>query len=431
VTPDDAAVYAARRRRVRAALGERQALILAAAPELLAGADTELRYLPEADLFYLTGYAEPEAVLVLCPAADQPFTLFVRGRDSERERWTGPRSDLDAVRERYGADAVQPVAKLRELLPKLVAGADTLFARLGTGPSDVGDLVRRVLADARRARPRTGRGPHTVTDPTVLLGPLRQRKDEREITLLRQAAAITVAGLEAARAAIDGARGEWEVEAALEHAFRTRGAMGPAFPSIVAGGENATVLHYIRNDAPLRDGTLLLIDAGARWRMYCGDITRTYPVGGRFAPEQRAVFDVVLRAHAAAVAAAAPGRTADGVHDAAVRVLVDGMIELGLLAGEPAQLIEQNEYKRYFPHRTSHWLGLDVHDPGDYVTAAGPVTLDTGMVLTVEPGLYIPADDEQAPAALRGIGVRLEDDVLITADGVEVLTAALPIDPDR
>jgi Xaa-Pro aminopeptidase len=403
------------------------ALIAAAGPELVVGPDTDLRYVPAADLYWLSGYTEPEAVLVLAPAADTPFTLFVRERDPERERWTGVRGGVDAAREQFGADAAFPLAKLQEDLPKLVAGADRLFVRLQAGRDDVDAAIRRVLAGALRTRPRTGRGPHTITDPGVLLGPLRRVKDACEIALLRQAAAITAAGFTAAHAALADARGEWEVEAALEHAFRSRGAMGPAFPSIVAGGANATVLHYITNDAPLQRGSALLIDAGARYRMYCGDISRTYPVGGRFSPEQAAVYDVVRRAHDAGIAASRPGSTIDDVHDAALHVLVEGMLELKLLQGEKDGILEKAEYRRYFPHRTSHWLGLDVHDAGDYVSAPGEsVRLEPGMVFTVEPGLYVPADDDQAPAGLRGIGVRIEDDVLITSDAVEVLTADAP-----
>jgi Xaa-Pro aminopeptidase len=424
---DSAAVYASRRSELLTRLGGTGALVLAAAPELHIGPDTGVRYVPDADLYYLTGYTEPEAALVLCPSAEAPFTLFVRDRDPERERWSGVRGGVAAARDRFRADAAWPIGELRERLPKLVAGASTIFAHVRTGRPAVDDALRTAFDDARRSRPRTGRGVHTVTEPSLLLGPMRRRKDAHEISLLREAAAVTVAGFEAAHHAILTARGEWQVEAALEHAFRERGAMGPAFPSIVAGGANATVLHYTANDAPLRPGSLLLIDAGARCGMYCGDVTRTYPVGGSFSGAQREVWDLVQRAHAAALAAVAPGRSAEDPHDAAVRVLVDGMIGLGLLQGNAAELVEQNAHKRYFPHRTSHWLGLDVHDAGDYVAADGrPVALEAGMVLTVEPGLYIPLDDDAAPAALRGLGVRLEDDVLVTPTGCEVLTSAAP-----
>jgi Xaa-Pro aminopeptidase len=424
-------VYASRRARVLERLGPDGALLLAAAPELRTGYDGELRYMPAADLYYLTGYVEPEAVLVLCPSADQPFTLFVRPRDPDRERWSGVRGGVDAARERHDADAAFDVAELGKKLPSLVAKALTLFAPVESGRTDVDAAVRAAVSAGRRTRARTGRGAGALADPHALLAPLRVRKDEHELALMRRAARITVDGFTDAARALRGAAGEWEVEAALEHGFRSRGAMGPAFPSIVAGGDNATVLHYVGNAAPLVPGSLLLIDAGARADMYCADVSRTFPVDGRFTPAQRALYEVVRAAHGAALACVHPGRGADELEDAALRVLVDGMRDLGLLHGSTDELLEQRVYRRYYPHRTSHWLGLDVHDPADYVDAAGAaLRLEAGMVLTIEPGLYIPADDEDAPAALRGTGIRLEDDVLVTATGHEVLTAALPLAPD-
>jgi Xaa-Pro aminopeptidase len=421
-------VYAARRARVLATLAADRALLVAAGPELRVGADGELRYLPDSDVYYLSGYTEPEAVLLLCPAAASPFTVFVRPRDPERERWTGARAGIEAAPERLGAAAAHDIAELSTQLPKLLESASTLYCTFDSGRADVDAAVRRLLEIARRARPRAGRGVQTVTDTRALLAPMRLRKDAHELELIRQAARITVDGFDDAAAALCSAAGEWQVEATIEHAFRRRGAMGSAFPTIAAGGAHATVLHYVANDNALRRGDLLLLDAGARYRMYCADVTRTYPVGGTFSAPQRAVYDVVLAAHDAALAAIAPGRGADELHDAALRVLVDGMRELGLLAGDTDALIEQEAFKRYYPHRTSHWLGLDVHDVGDYANADGTgIPLEPGMVLTVEPGLYVPADDDSAPAAVRGIGVRLEDDVLVTASGHEVLTGALPI----
>jgi Xaa-Pro aminopeptidase len=424
-------IRAQRRARLLATLGAEGALIIPAAPELRVGADGELRYLPDADLYYLTGYVEPEAVLVLCPSAEAPCTLFVRPRDPDRERWTGVRGGVEAAREQFGADAAHPVAELPERLPQLIAGVDLLYVALESGRPEVDAVVRLAVAEARRSRPRTGRGPHTIVDPRLLLGPMRLVKDAREIELVREAARITADAFVAAARSIRGAAGEWQVEAALEHAFRNAGASGPAFPSIVAGGANATVLHYITNDAPLRDGELVLVDGGARFRMYCGDVSRTFPVSGRFTTAQRELYDVVLRAHDAAIAEVAVGRTVADVHDAADRVLAEGLVGIGLLEGPAAGVLERGEHRRYYPHRTSHWLGLDVHDVGDYALPGGaPVRLRPGMVLTVEPGLYVPADDDAAPAALRGTGVRLEDDLLVTADGHENLTAAMPITAD-
>lgn len=417
-------VFAGRRERVLAALGAEGALVLAAAPELFVGADTDVRYVPSADLYYLTGYTEPGAVLVLCPSADEPFTMFVRPRDPDSELWTGARGGIEAAREVFGADAAHPLSDLMEKLPRLLAGASRVFAALESGRADVDAALRAALVHARRARPRSGRGVHTITDPHVLLAPMRLRKDATEIAAMRAAADITVQAFDETARGLHAMQHEHEVEAAVEYGFRRRRAT-VAFPTIAAGGRNATVLHYTASMAPLRDGDLLLLDAGARADMYCADITRTFPLGGEFTPEQRAVYDVVLAAHHAVIARIAPGRSAAELDEVALRTLVQGMVDLRLLAGSIDELIEKREYRRYFPHRVSHWLGLDVHDAGDYQVGSGPVKLEAGMVLTVEPGLYIVGDD--MAGALHGVGIRLEDDVLVTPTGSDVLTRALPI----
>lgn len=425
----ESGVFAERRSRVLSALGADGALVLAAAPELFVGADSDVRYVPSADLYYLTGYIEPEAVLVLCPSADDPFTMFVRPRDAERELWTGARGGVEAAREEYRADGAHPVAELTERLPKLLAGASQAYAALDTGRPEVDAAIRAMLASARLTRPRQGRGVHTLTDPHVLLAPMRLRKDATEIAALRAAAEITVHAFDEVARGLHAMRHEYEVEAALEYGFRRRGATGAAFPTIAASGANATVLHYTVNNAALREGDLLLVDAGARANMYCADITRTFPLGGRFTAEQRAVYDIVLAAHDAVIACIAAGRKTADLDEAALRTLTQGMLDLRLLEGSMDELIEKREYRRYFPHRASHWLGLDVHDAGDYAVAGEPMQLEAGMVLTVEPGLYIPAGDTSAPQRLRGIGVRLEDDVLVAATGCDVLTGRLPIRP--
>ncbi|HSJ13964.1 MAG TPA: aminopeptidase P N-terminal domain-containing protein [Longimicrobiales bacterium] len=422
-----AEVFARRRTRVLAALGPRAALVLSAGPELRAG-DAELRYPVDPDLYYLTGYTEPEAVLVLSPAADAPFTLFVRPRDPERELWTGVRGGADAARVEFGADAAHAIAELPAGLRPILESVDHLYYRAGTGRGDVDRLLRELVAAARVRRPRHGVGVHTVSDPGLLLDELRLVKDEREIAALREAARITVESFREAQTLVRPGAGEWELEAALEGGFRRRGASGPAFPSIVAGGPGATVLHYVSNARALNAGELVLVDAGARAGMYCADMTRTWPVDGRFTDAQRTLYDVVRGAHAAALAQAVPGRSVDDVHHAAVHALSDGMVALGLLRGDAAELAtEPARYRRFYPHRTSHWLGLDTHDVGDYVRDGAGRVLEPGMVLTIEPGLYVPAADPDAPAALRGTGIRLEDDVLITANGHEVLTADLPL----
>lgn len=424
-------VFAERRARVLKRLGAGGALVLAAAPELRVGHDTELRYVVDADFWYLTGYREPEAVMVLRVSDSEPvFTMFVRPRDRKKETWSGPRGGVEAAVERFGADAAFPIHELTERLPKLLAGVDRLYARLESSPPGFDRLIRDALATARRNRPRTGHGPLMLIEPGAILDDMRLFKDAEEVESLRAAATLTVEAFRAAASCIRPGAGEWQVEAKIEYEFRVRGASGPAFPTIVASGPNATVLHYVENDRVMNAGDLLLLDAGARWRMYCADITRTFPVGGTFEGRRAALYEVVHAAHMAGIEAVRPGNTIDAVHEAVRRTLAEGLIELKLVEGDvDAVLADNAALACYYPHRTSHWLGIDVHDPGDYVTASGPRMLEPGMVLTVEPGLYLPADDDTLPAAWRGMGIRLEDDVLVTAEGRDVLTAALPVTP--
>jgi Xaa-Pro aminopeptidase len=428
----DNSVHAERRARVLERLGDDAALIIGAGPELRVGPDGDVRYVPDAYLYWLTGFEEPGAVLVLGrtnPAGE--FVLFVQPHDPERELWTGPRGGVDAARERYGAAAAFPAHELGERLPQMVGHVSTLYTRLDYGRPDLDAHIVSLLTRGRRSRPRRGRGPCTVTDAGVILDHLRRIKDDNEIERIREAARITVEAVREAAKLIRPGTGEWEIEAALEGGFRRRGASGPAFPTIVAAGRNATTLHYIANADPLQGGQLLLIDAGARRHMYCADISRTFPVSGRFTPDQRSLYDVVHGAHQAAIAAVTPGTSLADVHAAALRVLVRGLAELGFIAGDPEALIEQDDaWKTYYPHRTSHWLGLDVHDVGDYRDGDADTILVPGMVLTIEPGLYIAPDTSAGPSSLRGTGVRIEDDVLVTGKGHEVLTEALPADAD-
>ncbi len=322
--------------------------------------------------------------------ASAPFTLFVRPRDPQKEQWTGVRGGVEAAREQFCADAAWPVSDLAEKLGRALSDVDTVYARLDARPSGTGCNSGTVRGRWRRGRARTGHGPLRLVDPGLLLNELRLRKDDGELTAMRAAARISVESFaEAVRVVRDGA-GEWQVEAALENGFRRRGASGPAFPSIVAGGANATVLHYVANDQPLRAADGVLLDAGARAAMYCADITRVFPVSGRWQGAWRAVYDIVLGAHGAGIAAVRPGASIRDVHDAAQRELVRGMVELGLVRGDVDTLVaEDREISQWYPHRTSHWLGLDVHDAGDYVQSDAPRVLEPGMVFTVEPGLYI------------------------------------------
>jgi Xaa-Pro aminopeptidase len=426
-------VFARRRQRVLDALGDDGAMVLAAAPEIVVGRDLELRYVVDADLWYLTGYPEPEAVAVLTPAGTEAatFTLFVRPRDQERETWTGPRGGVEAASELYGADAAYPIAELASRLPALLRDAHRVHFRLGGGRREVERAVLDVLGRGRAGRQRSGRGPAELADPGLVLDDMRLVKEAGEVTAVRDAVAITVAAFEEGfRVARPGA-GEWEVEAAVEGAMRRAGADGPAFATIAASGANATVLHYTANTRRMEPGDLLLLDAGARHRNYNADLTRTVPVGGTFSPPQRDVYQAVLDAQRAAIAAARPGATTQDVHFAARDVLVRAMVDLGLVDGDAAELVHhEDRWKRWFPHNTSHWLGLDVHDVGTYGVRGQPRPLQPGMVMTIEPGLYIPSHADDSPPHLRGIGVRIEDDILITESGADVLSHALPTDPD-
>jgi Xaa-Pro aminopeptidase len=409
-------------------------VVLAAAPELIKSRDTEIPYRQNSDFFYLTGFLEPDAVAVLTPHdPEHRFTLFVRPRDPARESWTGVRAGVEGARERFGADAAYPVDELDEKLTDLVEPGDALwYSVLGDG----GEMDRRMLgllAGFRGTRARSGKGPWDVRDPAQLLDRMRLVKEPGELALMREAAELSARGhLAAMRAGRPGV-GEWEIQALLEQIFRAHAAdSGTAFPVIVGSAENGTILHYTTNARRIGQDELVLVDAGAEVGLYCGDITRVFPASGRFTAPQRAVYDVVLRALEAGIAAVRPGAAFSDVHEASRRVLVEGMIALGLLEGEVDAIIEEEKpFKRFFMHNTSHWLGLDVHDAGGYRDTGGdPLLLAPGMVLTVEPGLYIPAEDD-VPEALRGIGIRLEDDVLVTEDGHEVLTRGVPVDPDQ
>jgi Xaa-Pro aminopeptidase len=391
-------------------------------------ADTEFRFRPDSDFYYLTGLAEPGAVMVLRPGHDPAFSLFVRPRDPEAEVWSGRRLGPEGAREAFGADAAHPIAELSEHLPGLLDGAERVHLPLG-GPSRITRAVDRAIALLRR-RNRTGQMPPAVlVDARVTVGEDRVIKDPPALASLRRAVDLTVlAHLEAMRTVRPGMY-EYEIEALLEYTFRRCGGAGPGYGSIVGAGDNATVLHYVANDGKLRAGDLLLIDAGAEWDLHSGDVTRTFPIDGRFRPAQRDLYDIVLRANRAGIEQAVVGSTIETIHERCVRILCEGLLDLGLLEGDIDRVVADESYKKYYMHRTSHWLGADVHDAGYYCLARDPRPLVPGVVLTVEPGLYVAADDATAPAELRGTGVRIEDDVLVRVDGPEVLSYRAPKDP--
>lgn len=422
--PDEAAELAGRRARILAGLGDRAALALPAAPSDWPGREGEVRYQPDRELAYATGWRAPAAFALLDPSdAEAPYRLYVAERDADAERWHGSRPGPEEAAA-YGADAVGPLGDLEEALRGAAARVDRLYFRLGTHP-ELDRVVIDAITAARRTRRRSGSGLASIDDPGLVLDPLRRVKSPRELERIRRAASITVDAFREAAARIEPGAGEWEVEAALEAGFRGRGADGPAFGTIVASGSNAVVLHYTRNDTRMAPGFVLL-DAGAQVDLYAADVSRTYAVGDRLGGAAGVLHDVVRRARRAAVEACVPGGNEEAVHEAAREVLVEGALELGLLRpGQADPGAHAPAHRDLIPHRTSHWLGLSVHDPGDYGTAAGPVPFEPGMVLTVEPGLYVAPDRETAPEELRGVGVRIEDDVVITPAGHEVLTDAL------
>jgi Xaa-Pro aminopeptidase len=386
--------------------------------------DSHYPYRPDSHFWWLTGFPEPEAVVVLVAGPRPRQYLFCREKNVERETWDGFRWGPAAAKAAFGFDAAWPVDQLDRRLPGLLADRPALHYPIG------GDAVwdGRVLGwlNAVRGRARLGvRAPERLLDARALLDEFRLFKDGHDLAMMREAAAISAAAHRRAMAASRAGRFEYEIEAELLHEFRRRGAAAPAYPSIVAGGANACVLHYVANDRPLRDGDLLLIDAGAEYAGYAADITRSFPVNGRFSGVQREVYEIVLAAQAMAIAEVRPGRPWNAPHEAAVRVLTQGMKDLRLLKGRLDGLIESGAYQRFYMHRTGHWLGLDVHDTGEYKVAGDWRPFQAGMTLTVEPGLYI-RPGPGVPKRLHDIGIRIEDDVLVTEAGCEVLTAATP-----
>ena len=419
--------YARRRRQLMRMAGPDAIVIVAAAPERVRNNDAHYPYRQDSDFHYLSGFGEPDAVLALVPGRKPAeVILFCRERDRERERWDGPRAGTDGAVAALGMDDAFPIDDIDEILPGLIEGRTRVYYHFGRDTDF--DLKLIGWVNRVRALVRQGaRSPHEFVALSHLLHDLRLYKSRGELRLMRKAARIAAdAHIRAMRATRPGMN-EHEVEAELLHAFRSAGAV-PSYEPIVGGGANACVLHYRANNAGLRAGDLLLIDAGAEYECYASDITRTFPVGGRYSPEQRALYDIVLDAQLAAIDEVRPGRTFDAYHEAAVRVITKGLCRLGLLAGSVEKNLREHGYRRFYMHKTGHWLGLDVHDVGDYRIDGEYRVLEPGMVVTVEPGLYIAPDQKGVPAKFRGIGIRIEDDVVVTADAPEVISAAVPKD---
>jgi len=408
------------------AIGPNAVAVVRSLPERLRNGDAYHPFRQISDLVYLTGFVEPETTLVLRPGHEsERVVMFVRPRDAEMETWDGRRAGLEGAKARYGADASYPATELPQKLGEMIANHEELHYAVGLD-DEMDLLVMRAIAKLRKTEKRGKRPPRAIVDPRVALHELRLHKRSEELEALRKAAAISCeAHVLAMRAGKPGVF-EHEVEALINYTFRRQSGHGPGYATIIGAGENATILHYIANRCAIADGDLVLVDAGCEYNHYTADITRTWPANGRFSPAQRRVYELVLAAQKEAVAMAVPGATIDDLHQHCIRRLTEGMIELGLLAGPVDARIEDLGYKKFFMHGTSHWLGLDVHDVGAYTRGGKPRPLEPGMVITVEPGLYVAADAASAPAELRGIGVRIEDDVAITDDGHEVLTAACP-----
>jgi len=400
--------------------------LLFGAPHVVRSGDTEFRFRQNSDVYYLTGWDAPEVAVLLRPGAERPFVMFVQARNPEMEVWTGRRWGPEGAMSRFGADQAYPYEELAERLPDLLQGYRNLHYRFAED-GDRDQLLISSLAKARRKARKNGlQTPDAFFDPSRALHELRLFKQPLELERLEKAAALTVeAHLAAMRATAPGVF-EYQLEAVIHHAFQQGGGMGPGYTSIVGGGNNATVLHYIENDSALEDGDLVCVDAGCEYGMYTADVTRTWPVSGKFSAPQAALYGAVLESQLAAIAQASIGNTYRSIHQVAARVLCEGMVRIGLLEGEVDDLIAEEKYKRWFMHGTSHWLGMDVHDVGAYFQEGESRVLEPGMVLTIEPGLYVPQDAEDAPEEFRGIGIRIEDDVLITKDGNRVLTEALP-----
>jgi Xaa-Pro aminopeptidase len=404
--------------------------IIPSAREATRSNDTAYRFRQDSDFLYLTGFEEPEAIAVIAPSRDKKFTMFVRPRDPEREIWDGRRAGVEGAKKEFGADESFPIVEFDEKLNDILDGANKLYYRLGVNP-DLDDTIIRQIARMRALNRKPIHPPQTIIDPATIVHEMRVLKSDDEIELMQRAADIAAeAHCEAMKAARAGMK-EYEVEALIELIFKRRGAAAPAYTSIIGAGANATVLHYINNDGELRDGELLLIDAGAEYKGYASDITRTFPINGRFTKAQREIYELVLKAQMACVELVRPGTTHDQLKAHSVEVLTEGMVELGLLKGDPKELIKEKQHERFYMHGLGHMLGIDVHDVGQYYFDQESRALEPGVVMTVEPGIYVAPGTKDVPEQYLGIGVRIEDDVLCTANGPRVLTHKVPKQPDE
>ncbi|MFQ5644456.1 MAG: Xaa-Pro aminopeptidase [Thiogranum sp.] len=422
--------FARRRKQLMRMMGQDAIAILPTSPEQPRNRDVDFPFRPDSDFYYLTGFAEPEAVMVLAPGREHgEYLLFCRDRDPKMETWHGRRAGPEGAVEKFGADDAFPIQDINEILPGLLESRERVFYTMGSAP----EFDRQLIGWVNRIRRQSRAGKHAPDEFISLehfVHDMRLYKSRAEIKVMRQAANIAARAHKRAMRLCEPGMMEYELEAEFLHEFRKAGGE-PAYPSIVGGGGNACILHYTENSAPLNDGDILLIDAGAEHEYYASDVTRSFPVNGRFSKAQRAVYQLVLDAQLAAIEEVYPGNTWNAPHDAAVKVITRGLVKLGLLRGRTPTLIRKQAYHRFYMHRTGHWLGMDVHDVGDYKVGDEWRVLEPGMVLTVEPGLYIPAGSKGVARKWWNIGIRIEDDVLVTRDGYDVLSKNVPKDIDE
>ena len=387
--------------------------------------DTHYRFRQDSDFFYLTGFEEPDSLAVIAPEKDVKYTLFVRPRDPEREIWDGRRAGVEGAKSEFGAGEAYPIEEFHTRLADYLDGTDVLYYRLGVN-RDLDDAIIKEIARMRALNRKPIHPPQTIVDPGTIVHEMRVVKSPEELEIMQQAADIAAEAHREAMKAVRPGMKEYQIEALIEQVFRRHGAAAPAYTSIVGAGPNATVLHYINNDGELRDGDLVLVDAGAEYKGYASDITRTFPINGRYSQPQREIYDLVLKAQMACVEMVRPGVTHDQLKQHSIEVLTEGMVELGLLKGKPEELIKEKKHEKFYMHGLGHMLGIDVHDVGRYYFGQESRALEPGVVMTVEPGIYVSMGSEDVPEKYLGIGVRIEDDVLCTNNGPRVLTHKVP-----
>ncbi len=418
--------FARRRKNLMALMEPNSIAIIPSAAEQVRSRDTHYPFRQDSDFHYLTGFDEPDAVLVLLPGRRHgQYVMFCRERDPTLELWHGYRAGPEGVCSRYGADDAFPISDIDDILPGLLEGRARVYYSMGRST----EFDRNIMGWVNSIRDRAGTGavpPGEFTDLDHMLHELRLFKSAAEVRLLRKAAEITAAAHKRAMRCCRPGVYEYQLEAELHHEFGISGARHPAYASIVGSGVNGCVMHYVSNADKMRDGDLVLIDAACELQYYAADVTRTFPVNGRFTVEQRALYEVVLRAQQAAIEQIKPGNHWNQAHDASVRVITEGLVRLGLLRGRVANLIKREAYRGFYMHRVGHWLGMDVHDVGDYRVGGEWRVLEAGMVMTVEPGIYVSPANRKVASKWRGIGIRIEDDVVVTAGGCDVLSSAVP-----